>query len=83
MKYYRLNLYLSFEFMPIMCDNTGVISLSKYTVHYSRATHIDIKYHFIRDHVENDVFSLIFVDFKNQLTNFLLSPCWMKDFISS
>lgn len=45
-----------------ICDNTSVISFSKCIVHHSRAEHIDIKYQFIRDHVENDNFSLEFID---------------------
>ena len=49
---------LSFEGVPIFCDNTSAISLSKYIAHHSRDKHIDIKHHFIRNHVENNDFCL-------------------------
>lgn len=55
--------------MPILCDNTSIISLFKYTVHHSRANHIVIKHHFIRDHVECGDFALEFIDIKNQLVD--------------
>ncbi|XP_059310199.1 secreted RxLR effector protein 161-like [Lycium ferocissimum] len=65
---------LSYDSMPIFCDNTSAISLSKYTVHHSRAKHIDIKHHFIRDNVENGDFALEFVDSENQLTDIFTKP---------
>jgi len=51
--------------LSVFCDNTSTISLSKYNMHHSRTKNIDIKHHFIRDHVENGDFSLEFVDSKN------------------
>lgn len=61
------NLFI--EFVPIMCDNTNAISLSKYKVHHSRSKHINIKYHFIRDHIESGDFSLQFIDYENHIPN--------------
>lgn len=55
--YQLLDYDLSYEFVPIFCDNTSVISLSKYIVQHSRAKNTDIKHHFICDHVENGDFS--------------------------
>lgn len=65
---------LSFEGIPIYCDNTSAISLSKYIVHRSRAKHIDIRHHFICDHIENGDFLLKFVDSENQLANIFTKP---------
>jgi len=65
---------ISFEGVPIFCDNTSAISLSKYIVHHSRAKHIDIKHHFIRDHVENGDFVLEFVDSENHLADLFTKP---------
>ena len=35
--------------IPIFCDNTSAICLSKNPILHSRAKHIEIKHHFIRD----------------------------------
>ena len=38
--------------LEIKCDNTSAINVSKNPVHHSRTKHIDIRHHFLRDHVE-------------------------------
>ena len=38
--------------MEIKCDNTSAINVSKNPVHHSRTKHIDVRHHFLRDHVE-------------------------------
>ena len=38
------------EKIPIMCDNTSAISIVANHVDHSRTKHIDIRYHFIREH---------------------------------
>jgi hypothetical protein len=38
----------------IHCDNMSTISISKNQVFHSHTKHIDIKYHFLRDHVEKE-----------------------------
>lgn len=35
-----------------MCDNTNAINLSKNPVLHSRTKHIEIKHHFLHDHVQ-------------------------------
>ncbi|XP_075086522.1 uncharacterized protein LOC142169186 [Nicotiana tabacum] len=42
---------LSITMTSIFCDNTSAICLAKTSVHHSRAKHIEIKHHFIRDHI--------------------------------
>ena len=37
--------------IPIYCDNTNTISISKKLVMHSKKKHIPIKYHFLREHV--------------------------------
>ncbi|KAI4332282.1 hypothetical protein L6164_017205 [Bauhinia variegata] len=36
---------------PILCDNTSAINIAKNPVQHSITKHIDIKHHFLRDHV--------------------------------
>ena len=38
----------------IKCDNTSTINLSKNSIQHSRTKHIEIRHHFIRDHVQNE-----------------------------
>lgn len=64
-KHQLIDLDLSVKSVPIMFDNTSAISLSKYIVYHSMATHINIKNHFIHDHVDNDDFMLNFSNRKN------------------
>ncbi|GKD01254.1 hypothetical protein Tco_1171528, partial [Tanacetum coccineum] len=39
-----------YEKVPIFCDNTSDIEISNNLVLHSRTKHIDIRYHFIKDH---------------------------------
>jgi hypothetical protein len=39
--------------IPIHCDNTSAISVSKNPVFHSKTKHIPITYHFLREHVTN------------------------------
>ena len=39
--------------IPIKCDNTSAINLSKNPIQHFRSKHIEIRHHFIREHVQN------------------------------
>ena len=47
--------------IPIMCDNTSAINLTKNPIQHSRTKHIEIRHHFIRDHVLNGDIELNFI----------------------
>ncbi|XP_070056737.1 uncharacterized protein [Nicotiana tomentosiformis] len=68
--------------VPIMCDNTSAICLSKKCVHHSRAKHIEIKHNFIRDHVAKGDIVLEFINTENQLVDIFTKLCLKKDFVS-
>ena len=44
--------------VPIFCDNTSAINISKNPVQHSRTKHIDIRHHFLRDCVEKGMVSM-------------------------
>ncbi|GKA44059.1 hypothetical protein Tco_0736783 [Tanacetum coccineum] len=51
------------------CDNKSAIALSCNNVQHSRSKHIDIRFHFIKEHVENGVIELYFVNTEYQLAD--------------
>ena len=42
-------------------DNTGSISLAKNPVFHARSKHIDVHYHYVREKMEEKLFSLVYV----------------------
>jgi len=48
-----------------MCANISAINLTKHPMHHSKAKHIEIRHHFIRDHVNNGVCEIKFVETTN------------------
>jgi len=58
----------------IYCDNRANISLLKNQTLHSRVKHIEIKHHFIRDHIQNGTVNLQFVTTNDQLANIFTKP---------
>ncbi|CAJ2651723.1 unnamed protein product [Trifolium pratense] len=65
---------LRYTNIKILCDNTSAINLSKNPIQHSRSKHIEIKHHFIRDHVCKKDVELIFVDTESQLADIFTKP---------
>ena len=70
---------IKLDHIPIKCDNTSTINLSKNLIHHSITKHIDIRHYFLRDHVQNGDIFLEFVDTNHQLADILPSLCVKKD----
>ncbi|GJT83734.1 retrovirus-related pol polyprotein from transposon TNT 1-94 [Tanacetum coccineum] len=51
----------AFNKIPVYCDNKSAITLCCNNVQHSRSKHIDVRYHFIKEQVENGVVELYFV----------------------
>ncbi|GJU35431.1 retrovirus-related pol polyprotein from transposon TNT 1-94 [Tanacetum coccineum] len=60
---------LGFNKIPMYCDNKSAIALCCNNVQLSRSKLIDIRFHFIKEHVENGVIELYFVNTEYQLAN--------------
>ncbi|GKD88992.1 hypothetical protein Tco_1364499 [Tanacetum coccineum] len=58
-----------FNKISLYCDNKSVIALCCNNVQYSRAKHIDVRYHFIKERVENGIVELYFVRMEYQLAD--------------
>jgi transposase InsO family protein len=65
---------LSFSHVPLLCDSTSAISVAKNPVLHSKTKHIDVRYHFLRDHVEKGDIELKHVDTSLQLADILTKP---------
>ncbi|GJZ12387.1 hypothetical protein Tco_0547617, partial [Tanacetum coccineum] len=58
-----------FNKIPMYCDNKSAIDLCCNNAQHSRSKHIDMRFHFIKEHVENRVIELYFVNTEYQLAD--------------
>ncbi|GKE13334.1 hypothetical protein Tco_1416885 [Tanacetum coccineum] len=70
-----------YDKMPIFCDNTRAIAISNNPMLHSRTRHIDIRYHFIRDHILKGDIELYFVPTKLQLADIFTKSLAEPSFI--
>ncbi|GKG11015.1 hypothetical protein Tco_0342415, partial [Tanacetum coccineum] len=80
--------------IPLYCDNKSAIALCCNNIQHSRSKHIDVRYHFIKEQVENGVVELYIVRTEYQLADiftkalasegfkFLISRLGMKNMSS-
>ena len=74
MKQILLDFGMSYEHVPIKCDNTSVINLSKNPILHSRAKHINIRQNFLCDHMQKGDNILEFASTENQLADIFTKP---------
>ncbi|GJU34723.1 retrovirus-related pol polyprotein from transposon TNT 1-94 [Tanacetum coccineum] len=65
---------IHYKMVPIFCDNTSAIAISNNPVLHSRIKHIDIRYHFIRDHILKGDIELHFIPTEYQLADIFSKP---------
>ena len=65
---------------PIFCDNISTIALSKNHVFHCKSNHIDTRYHFIRDLVNDGSIMLHFFGLKEQLVEIFIKPLGRNTF---
>nr|GEU70918.1 hypothetical protein [Tanacetum cinerariifolium] len=63
-----------YDKVPIFCDNISAIAISNNLVLHTRTKHIDIRCHFIRDHILKGAIELHFVPTDLQLTGIFIKP---------
>jgi hypothetical protein len=74
MKNQLLDYGLGLTNIPIYCDNTSAIAISDNPVQHSRMKHIDIRHHFIREHVEKGTVKLFYIPTEKQLADIFTKP---------
>ncbi|WVZ85044.1 hypothetical protein U9M48_032006 [Paspalum notatum var. saurae] len=65
---------LKYGRIPLLVDSTSAISVAKNPVLHSRTKHIDVRFHFLRDHCEKGDIELIHVVSANQLVDIFTKP---------
>ena len=65
---------ITMDHIPVKCDNTSVISLTKNSIQHSRTKYIEIRHHFIIDHVQKSDVVIKFVDTLHQLADIFTKP---------
>nr|GFA38496.1 copia protein [Tanacetum cinerariifolium] len=58
-----------YDKVPIYCDSKSAIAIECNPVQHIRTKHIDVRYHFIKDHVEKGTIELYFVGTEHQLAD--------------
>lgn len=64
----------------IFCDNSSTIKLSKNPVMHGRSKHIDVRFHFLRDLVNEGVVQLKFCGTQEQVADILTKPLKLESF---
>nr|GEV28816.1 integrase, catalytic region, zinc finger, CCHC-type, peptidase aspartic, catalytic [Tanacetum cinerariifolium] len=64
----------TFNKILLYCDNKSAIALCCNIVQHLRANHIDVRYHFMKEQVENGIVELYFVRTEYQLADIFTKP---------
>ena len=72
---------VSLDHIPMKCDNTSAINLIKNPAMHSRTKHIEIRHHFLRDHVSKGDSCIEFIDSKHQLVDIFTKPLTRDRFL--
>ena len=68
------------ESVTIYYDNTSTINISKNLVMHAKTKHISIKYHYLREQVQENKMRLEYVKSKEQITNVFTKSLPKDDF---
>ena len=74
MKQTLLDYEVVLDKVPLLCDNESAVKLANNPVQHTRTKHIDIRHHFLRDHVAKGDISLENVETENQLADIFTKP---------
>ncbi|WVZ80476.1 hypothetical protein U9M48_027946 [Paspalum notatum var. saurae] len=72
---------LRFGKIPLLVDSTSAISIAKNPVLHSRTKHIDVRFHFLRDHYEKGDIDLVHIASENQLADIFTKPLEFGAFV--
>ena len=64
-----------------MITNNSTIQLSKNPVLHGRSKHIDIKFHFLRDLIRNEIIKLSYCSSNIQVADIMTKPLKLEQFV--
>ena len=64
----------------IMCDNSCTIYLSKNMVFHGKSKLIDVRFHFLRDLVNDGVVELSYCNSQDQIVDIMTKPLKLEQF---
>ena len=67
--------------IPLYCDSQSAIRICHNPVQHSKTKHIALRYHFIKDHVEDGNIEIHFVKTTEQLADIFTKPLDEKSFV--
>jgi hypothetical protein len=65
---------IKFKQVPLLCDNESAVKLTNNLVQHSRTKHIDVRHHFIRDHLQKGDICIESVGTNVQLADIFTKP---------
>ena len=65
---------ITYRHVPLVCDNESAINIVENPKDHTRTKHIDIRYHFLRDHVEKGDIDIPHVGTDMQLADIFTKP---------
>jgi hypothetical protein len=60
--------------VPLLCDNESAIHMADNPVEHNCTKHVDIRYHFLRDHQQKEDIEISYVNTHNQLADIFTKP---------
>ena len=60
--------------VPLYCDNESTIKIANNPVQHSKTKHIEIRHHFLKDHVMKEDIDIIHVNTEEQLADSFTKP---------
>lgn len=65
----------------IMCDNSSTIQLSKHPVFHGKSKHIDVRFHYLRELVNDGVVKLCYCPTEDQIADIFTKPLKLEQFL--
>ena len=69
-----MNYGINIDKMPLLCDNDSAVKIANNPVQHSRTKHIDIRHHFLRDHVSKGDIEISHIRTEDQLADIFTKP---------